>query len=226
MNFRTPALIDAALRSRLVVSCQPVDRGPMDLDDIVVALAAAAIAGGAGGVRIESARRVAAVSRVLDAPIIGIVKRDLADSPVRITPFLEDVAELAAAGADIIAVDATARPRPVSVAKLLEHIRSLGVLGMADCSNVEEALAAHQLGFDVVGTTLSGYVGGDIPAGPDIAFIRAISARMPRVMAEGRFNAPASAAAAIDAGAWSVTVGTAITRTEVVTGWFADALKA
>ncbi|MCA2997910.1 MAG: putative N-acetylmannosamine-6-phosphate 2-epimerase [Burkholderiales bacterium] len=226
MNFRTPALIDSALRGRLVVSCQPVDRGPMDRDDIVVALAAAAIAGGAGGVRIEGARRVAAVRGVLDAPIIGIIKRDLADSPVRITPFPADVAELAAAGADIIAVDATARPRPSFVATLLEHIRSAGVLSMADCSNVEEALAAHQLGFDVVGTTLSGYVGGAIPTEPDLAFIRAVSAQIPRVMAEGRFNTPASAAAAINAGAWSVTVGTAITRTEVVSGWFADALKA
>jgi putative N-acetylmannosamine-6-phosphate epimerase len=226
MNFRTTTLIDAALHGRLVVSCQPVDHGSMDRDDIVVALAAAAIAGGAGGVRIEGARRVAAVSRVLDAPIIGIIKHDLTDSPIRITPFLEDVAELATAGADIIAVDATNRPRPVPVAILLEHIRSLGVLGMADCSNVEEALAAHQLGFDIVGTTLSGYVGGEIPHDPDIAFIRAIAARVPRVMAEGRFNNPASAAAAIDAGAWSVTVGTAITRTEVVTGWFAAALKA
>jgi N-acylglucosamine-6-phosphate 2-epimerase len=226
MNFRTPALIDAALRGRLVVSCQPVDHGPMDRDEMVVALAAAAIAGGAGGVRIESAQRVAEVSRALGAPIIGIIKRDLTDSPVRITPFLDDVAELAAAGADIIAVDATNRSRPVSVATLLEHIRSLGVLSMADCSNEEEAIAAHRLGFDIVGTTLSGYVGGDVPTEPDFAFIRSIAAHIPRVMAEGRFNTPTQAAAAIEAGAWSVTVGTAITRTEVVTGWFADALKA
>ena len=225
MNFRTPALIDSALRGRLVVSCQPVDHGPLDRDDVVVALAAAAMAGGAGGVRIESAKRVAAVRKAIAAPVIGIIKRDLADSSVRITPFLNDVAELAAAGADIIAVDATFRSRPVSIAALLEHIGSFGALSMADCSNVAEALAAHQLGFDIVGTTLSGYVSGDIPHEPDLEFIRTISAQIPRVMAEGRFNTPAQAAAAIEAGAWAVTVGTAITRTEVLTGWFANALK-
>ena len=208
-----------------MVSCQPVDHGPLDRDDVVVALAAAAIAGGAGGVRIESAKRVAAVRKAIAAPVIGIIKRDLADSSVRITPFLNDVAELAAAGADIIAVDATFRSRPVSIAALLEHIGSFGALSMADCSNVAEALAAHRLGFDIVGTTLSGYVSGDIPNEPDLEFIRTISAHIPRVMAEGRFNTPAQAAAAIEAGAWAVTVGTAITRTEVLTGWFADALN-
>jgi putative N-acetylmannosamine-6-phosphate epimerase len=67
---------------------------------------------------------------------------------------------------------------------------------------------------------------GAVPTEPDFAFIRSIAAHIPRVMAEGRFNTPTQAAAAIEAGAWSVTVGTAITRTEVVTGWFADALKA
>jgi N-acylglucosamine-6-phosphate 2-epimerase len=198
----------------------------MDRDDIVAALAQAVVAGGAGGVRIEAAARVAAVRKVLNAPIIGIVKRDLPDSPVRITPFVDDVIALANAGADVIAVDATSRTRPASIATLLHAIRAHGALAMADCSKIDEALAAHAMGFDIVGTTLSGYVGGAIPDEPDFNFVRALRvAKVPRVMAEGRFNRPDQAAAATAAGAWAVTVGTAITRTEVVTSWFAEAIS-
>lgn len=226
MHHRTIALLDRALNGKIVVSCQPVDNGPMDRDEIVVALAAAVAAGGAGGVRIEGVARVSAVRAALELPIIGIVKRELDDSPVRITPWLSDVDDLANAGADVIAVDATTRQRPVTLAALLARIKSHGALAMADCSNINEALNADAMGFDIVGTTLSGYVSGVVPDAPDLDFIRAIAGRLPRVMAEGRLNTPAQAASAIDAGAWSVTVGTAITRTEVVTGWFAKALKA
>lgn len=199
----------------------------MDRDDTVVQLALAAVAGGAGGVRIEGAARVAAVRQALTAPIIGIIKHDLIDSPIRITPTFEDVILLADAGADIIAVDATDRKRPVAINDLLVRIRQCGALAMADCSSLAEALAAYQMGFDIVGTTLSGYTGKTIPIDPDLALITALAQQLPvsaRIMAEGRFNRPEQAAAAMHAGAWAVTVGTAITRTEVVTEWFAKAL--
>ncbi|MFN7220439.1 MAG: N-acetylmannosamine-6-phosphate 2-epimerase [Burkholderiales bacterium] len=227
LNAPTP--LSERMRGGLVVSCQPVDGSAMDRDDIVVAMAHAAVAGGAVAVRIEGATRVAAVVRGLDnVPVIGLIKRDLVDSPVRITPLLEDVAALAAAGADIIAVDATARTRPASASALRDAIRASGALAMADCSNVDDALAAAALGFDIVGTTLSGYTGGETPSAPDIPLVRTLAAALPphvRLMAEGRFNTPADARAAIEAGAWAVTVGSAITRIEVVTGWFADSLR-
>jgi N-acylglucosamine-6-phosphate 2-epimerase len=226
MRFRNLAALDARLSCGLVVSCQPVDDGPMDRDEMVVSLAAAAIAGGAMAVRIERASRVAKVRVVIDAPIIGIVKRDLADSPVRITPFVQDVDDLIVAGADVIAVDATRRARPAAVATLLAAIRRGGALAMADCSTYEEAIAAHALGFDLIGTTLSGYTGGDVPDEPDYALLTRLRSQVPRVMAEGRFNTPAQVAEARRCGAWAVTVGTAITRTEVITGWFAAALRA
>jgi N-acylglucosamine-6-phosphate 2-epimerase len=200
----------------------------MDDDSIVVALARAAIAGGAGGVRLEGASRVAKARAEIAAPIIGIVKRDLSNSPVRITPFLEDVEALLAAGADVIAVDATDRARPVSVAALLAEIHRGGAIAMADCANQKEAMAAHALGFEIIGTTMSGYTddsAGTPPTLPDFALLSALTATLPRVMAEGRFNTPAQAAEARARGAWAVTVGTAITRTEVVTGWFAAATR-
>jgi N-acylglucosamine-6-phosphate 2-epimerase len=227
MNVKSLEQIDSLLSGKLVVSCQPLDDGPMDRDEIVVALAKAALAGGAAGVRIEGVRRVTAVRAATAAPIIGIVKRDLADSPVRITPFLQDVVDLCEAGADIIAVDATDRARPAAINELLAAIHHHGRLAMADCSSCGDALAAHALGFDIVGTTLSGYVGGVVPDEPDLDLVRTFSAaKLPRIMAEGRFNRPADVAAAIRAGAWAVTVGTAITRTEVVTSWFAESMAA
>jgi N-acylglucosamine-6-phosphate 2-epimerase len=227
MNRLTLADIDLALKHRLVVSCQPVDNGPMDDDMIVATLARAAIAGGAGGVRIEGSKRLAAVREKLTTPIIGIVKRDLSDSPVRITPFIEDIHALAKAGADIIAVDGTNRIRPVSIQDLLAEIKNNGAFAMADCSNLADATAAIEMGFDIVGTTLSGYTVGTTPTEPDYDLLTTLATTLPnaRIMAEGRFNRPDQVARALKCGAWAVTVGTAITRTEVVTSWFVDALK-
>lgn len=219
------AALDAALRGRLVVSCQPVDGGPLDDDTVVVRLAQAAVAGGAAALRVEGAERLAAVRAVLAVPLIGIVKRHLPDSPVRITPWLEDVRALAAAGADVVAVDATSRPRPVTVLALREAIQAQGVLAMADAADEADGLAAWAQGFPIVGSTLSGYTGGPLPRQPDLALVARLSAAGCRVMAEGRYNTPAQAAAALRAGAWAVTVGSAITRLEVVTGWFVDALR-
>jgi putative N-acetylmannosamine-6-phosphate epimerase len=221
----TAQALDAALRGRLVVSCQPVDGGPLDDDATVARLAQAAVAGGAAALRIEGARRLAVVRQAVQVPIVGIVKRDLPDSPVRITPWLQDVQALVAAGADVVAVDATDRPRPVAVAALREAIEQQGALAMADASCEADGLQAWAAGFAVVGTTLSGYTGGPGPAGPDLALVQRLAARGCRVMAEGRYDAPELAAQALRAGAWAVTVGSALTRLEVATGWFAAAMS-
>ncbi|WP_290752668.1 putative N-acetylmannosamine-6-phosphate 2-epimerase [Amaricoccus sp.] len=212
------------LRHGLIVSCQPVPGGPMDAPAMVVGFALAALAGGAGGLRIESARHVAAVRAATDAPVIGLVKRDLADSPVRITPWLADVVGLAAAGADIVAFDATRRPRPVTVPDLVRAIHASGRRAMADCAGVEDARAALAAGADLVGTTLSGYTGGPEPEDPDLDLVAALAHIAPRVVAEGRIRTPGQARAALARGAFAVVVGSAITRPEHVTGWFVDAL--
>lgn len=213
------------LRRGLVVSCQPVTGGPMDRVDIVVALAKAAEAGGAVGLRIEGVANVFAVRAATNLPIIGLIKRDLPDSPVRITPFVEDVHALAIAGADIIAFDATDRARPVSVADLAAAAHATGRLAMADCATLAEAERAAGLGVGIVGTTMSGYTGGEVPAGPDLDFLaEAVRRLQVPVIAEGRFNTPELAARAIGLGAHAVVVGSAITRPELVTGWFKDAV--
>ncbi len=213
------------LKNALIVSCQPVPGGAMDDSPYVVGFALAALSAGAAGLRIESARYVAAVRAATDAPIIGLVKRDLDDSPVRITPFLDDVRDLAQAGADIIAFDATDRVRPASVEALAQAVRDAGKLSMADCSCIGDARRALAAGVDFVGSTMSGYTGGPEPVDPDIDLVAALRQLTPNVIAEGRIRTPEQAQAAARAGASCVVVGSAITRTEHITAWFRDALS-
>ena len=208
----------------LIVSCQPVPGGPMDNAETVAGFALAALAGGARGLRIESVPYVAAVRARTDAPIIGIVKQDRSDTPVRITPLTEQAAALIDAGADIVAFDATRRRRPVSVEALAAAIRARGKLAMADCSDLEDARQALAAGADIVGTTLSGYTGGPEPKEPDYRLITAMRGLTRHVIAEGRLHTPEQAAEAIRRGAWCVTVGSALTRTEHATAWFRDAI--
>ncbi|WP_312992581.1 putative N-acetylmannosamine-6-phosphate 2-epimerase [Rhizobium populisoli] len=209
----------------LVVSCQPVPAGPQDNADFVVGYAKAALASGAVALRIESIAYVSAVRAVTDAPIIGLIKRDLPDSPVRITPFVADVEALADAGADIIAFDATDRVRPASIQALIGAVKAKGRAAMADCSCLDDARYALAAGVDFVGTTLSGYVGGPEPREPDLTLISAIRALTSNVIAEGRIRSPDQAADAVRAGASAVVVGSAITRTEHVTNWFNEAVS-
>lgn len=208
----------------LIVSCQPVPGSPLDKPDIVAAMALAAVQAGAVAVRIEGIENLKATRPLISVPIIGIVKRDLSDSPVRITPYLDDVDALAQAGADIIAFDGTDRVRPVAVAEIIARIHHHQRLAMADCSSQQDAADCHRLGADIIGTTLSGYTTDVVPQDPDLALVAALSAKGYRVIAEGRYNSPALAAQAMRHGAWSVTVGSAITRLEHICQWYRDAI--
>lgn len=181
------------LKGGLIASCQPVDDGPMDRPDIVAAMAQAAVAGGALGLRIEGVDNLRAVRPVVDVPIIGIVKTDLLDSPVRITVTVEDVLALAAAGADVIAYDGTSRWRPSSREVVLAAILDSGRLAMADCSTLEDGRTALGSGAAILGTTLSGYTAETEGRndGPDFDLIRRFKALGGGfVMAEGRINTP------------------------------------
>ncbi|MBB3238423.1 putative N-acetylmannosamine-6-phosphate 2-epimerase [Phyllobacterium endophyticum] len=214
------------LKGKLIVSCQPVPGGPMDDARMVTAFALAAVAGGASALRIESLDYVRAVRAATDVPIIGIVKKDLETSPVRITPHVADAVALARAGAQIVAFDATLRSRPDTIANIIAAIHANGALAMADCSSVEDGLAALKAGADCVGSTLSGYTGGPVPDEPDFDLITQLHDLTPHVIAEGRIRTPEQAIVALRRGASSVVVGSAITRTEHVTSWFKQAIAA
>ncbi|WP_275790983.1 putative N-acetylmannosamine-6-phosphate 2-epimerase [Pararhizobium gei] len=197
----------------------------MDAPEFVAAFARAAVNAGASALRIESIAYVKAVRAVVSVPIIGIVKRDLADSPVRITPFVSDAEGLCEAGADIVAFDATDRARPETVETLVAAVKRRGKLTMADCASIEDAERALGAGVDFVGTTLSGYVTGQAPTDPDTELVASLRRLTPFVVAEGRIRTPQQAQQAVRAGAYAVVIGSAITRTEHVTAWFREALE-
>ena len=201
-----------AANGGLIVSCQPVPDSPLDKPEIVAAMALAAEQAGAVAIRIEGVANLQATRAVVSVPIIGIVKRDLEDSPVRITAYIEDV-------------DGTDRPRPVPVETLLARIHHHGLLAMTDCSTPEDGLACQKLGAEIIGTTLSGYTTPETPEEPDLALVKTLSDAGCRVIAEGRYNTPAQAADAMRHGAWAVTVGSAITRLEHICQWYNTAMK-
>jgi len=216
------------LRGGLIVSCQARAGHPLHGAAVIAALARAAEAGGAAGVRINGEHDIRAVREAVRLPIIGIRKVWTPDVPVYITPTFGDAAAVAAAGADLIALDATGRPRAggARIEELIPRIRTeLGKPVMADVSTVEEGRRAAELGAALVATTLSGYTGGPIPEGPDIDLVRDLARMLSvPVVAEGRYRTPEEALAALRAGAFAVVVGRAITDALAITRRFVEAI--
>jgi N-acylglucosamine-6-phosphate 2-epimerase len=178
-------------------------------------MAQAAEAGGAGAIRANGPQDVAAIRAVTDLPIIGIHK--LGDpAGVFITPTYDAAAGIVAAGADLIALDATLRPRPDGrqVAEQITRIHAeLGVPVMADVDTLDAGLAAREAGADIVATTLSGYTNGRPPTGPDVELVRQLAAKLDcPIVAEGRIRTPEDVRSVCDAGAYAVVVGHAITN--------------
>lgn len=217
-----------ALRGGLVVSCQAPEGSPLASTEHLVALARAAEAGGASGIRAEGSDDVAAIKEAVALPVIGLRKRAVAGSGVYITPELEDARAVAAAGADIVAVDATLRPRPRGLDSahfLGELARELAQPVLADVDSLEAGMAAEAAGAAAVATTLSGYTsGGPPPEEPDIELVARLAAQLDcPVLAEGRYATSEAVRDALEAGALAVVVGTAITDPVALTRRFAAA---
>jgi N-acylglucosamine-6-phosphate 2-epimerase len=220
-----------SLRGGLIVSCQALEGEPMFGSSVMAQFAQAAKIGGAVGLRANTPIDCAAIKgAVPELPLIGLWKVDVMGFPdVYITPRVQDALAISDAGAEIIALDATLRPHPEGTTA--EFIRAVkertGKLVMADIDSEASALAAIEAGADVVSTTLSGYT-ADSPKldGPDLALVqRLASLNLPvPVIAEGRIHTPEQARAALDAGAWAVVVGGAITRPQQITERFLRAL--
>jgi N-acylglucosamine-6-phosphate 2-epimerase len=215
-------------RGSLIVSCQARDDNPLHGPQFMGAMALAARDGGARAIRANGPEDVRAV-KAAGLPVIGIHKIFAADVPVYITPTIAAADALAEAGADIIALDCTPRPRRGDApAAIIAHIRNgLGLESFADISTLEEGMLAAEMGATYVSTTLSGYTEytADKAGEPDLELIRALVAHLSvPVVAEGRFNTPDLARAAIDAGAYAVVVGTMITNPREITRGFAKAV--
>ncbi len=222
-----------SLRGTLIVSCQALEHEPLHSSFIMGRMALAAKEGGAYGIRANTKEDIKEIQSQVDLPIIGIVKRDYADSEVYITPTMKEVEELMEVQPEIIALDATGTLRPQGV-KLDDFFRQLkekypDQLWMADCSTVEEAFHADALGFDFIGTTMVGYTPqskGDKIEADDFKILREIVAGVKhRVIAEGNINTPQKAKRVIELGAFSVVVGSIITRPQLITKTFSEALE-
>lgn len=217
-----PDLLDR-LRGQLIVSCQAGPGSPFRDPMFIRAFARAAVLGRAAALRIEGLDDIQAVRRSEQVPIIGLIKRWGRD--IYITPEVPDALAVHAAGAELVAFDATLRSRPVPVADLVRAVHAAGGLALADIASVADAAAALEAGADLVGTTLSGYTpDSPHPDGPDLDLIRDLVRAGIHPVAEGRYRTPDEARAALDLGAHAVVVGSAITRPEVVPGWFTRAL--
>lgn len=216
-----------AIKGRLVVSCQAYPGEPLRDSRTMTQMAQAAVAGGAAAIRAQGLDDLTSIHDAVDVPVIGLWKDG--DAPVYITPTLEHALAVALTGVEVVAIDGTAQPRPdgLSVAATIAALHEqTDALVMADCSTLDEGRAAADAGADLVGTTLAGYTSYTTKtAGPDLDLLASLVAAVDLpVICEGRVHSPADAARAIDAGAWSVVVGTAITHPTTITGWFADAL--
>lgn len=221
------------LEGKLIVSCQALPHEPLHSSFIMGRMALAAKQGGAYGIRANTKEDIKEIQSQVDLPIIGIVKRDYEDSEIYITPTMKEIDELMEVKPEIIAVDATRAIRPggLTLDEFYSQIREKypDQLLMADCSTVEEALHADELGFDFIGTTLVGYTRQSSSMkieADDFKIIREIvKCAKHKVIAEGNINTPEKAKRVIELGAFSVVVGSIITRPQLITKSFAEALE-
>lgn len=221
------------LRHKLIVSCQALPDEPLHSDFIMARMAVAAKEGGASGIRANSVVDIAAIQKAVDLPIIGIIKRDYEGADVYITATMKEVDELMTVRPNIIAIDATTSTRPngESLKEFFQKAKEKypDQLWMADCSTIDEMLTADQLGFDFIGTTLVGYTKqsqGDKIEFNDFEIIRkALSKLSHPLIAEGNIDTPDKVHRVLELGAYSVVVGSAITRPQLITKKFVEATK-
>ena len=221
------------LKGKLIVSCQALPDEPLHSSYIMGRMALAAKVGGAGGIRANTKKDIREIQSMVDLPIIGIVKRDYPDSVVHITPTMREIDELIEAGPDIIALEATddLRPGGMALETFYRQIREKypDIVLMADCSTVDEAVKADEMGFDFIGTTMVGYTKqsrDDHIDKDDFKILRTILGKVKHpVIAEGNINTPEKARRVIELGACCVVVGSIITRPQLITKSFVEALE-
>lgn len=229
----------AVLKGGLIVSCQASKGEPLCKPEIIGALCQSALSGGARALRLEGLSNISFVRKLTKEqnriPIIGITKtegltKDQALDQVYITSTLKEAIDVAKAGADIVALDATMRPRPdkLSLEETIEKIhQDTTALVWADTATIEEARQAQKAGVDIVSTTLYGYTREtELPsdAEPSFEFLeRCIHELDVPVILEGRVWEPEQVERAIKLGAHAVVVGSAITRPHLITERFVRA---
>jgi len=225
-----------SLAQALIVSSQASDEEPLNKPEHLCALALSGLAGGARGLRLEGAANVAYIRPRTGVPLIGLTKSTTVPDNERlnrvyITATFAEARAISEAGADIIAIDATPRRRPdgLSLAQLIEAIHTkLNKPVWADIATMHEGVAAAEAGADVISTTLYGYTSetqkqSEDP--PDFTLLDELVKALPLpVVLEGRVWHPYEVSKAFELGAYAVVVGSAITRPQLITKRFVQAI--
>lgn len=217
------------IKGKLVISCQALPGEPLHSPMIMGRMAIAAKNAGAAGIRAQGVADIIEIKQVTGLPVIGIIKRNYPDSEVFITATKKEVQELLATDCEVIALDATIRPRPNGelLQDLLDQIHAANRLAMADCSTVEEAKIAEEMGFDCVSTTLAGYTSYSTQtSGPDVELVKQLvkDCQIP-VIAEGKIHTPEQLKEIMNLGVYSAVVGGAITRPQEIAQRFIAKLE-
>lgn len=216
------------LRGGLIVSCQAKPGSALDDPAIIAAFARAAQDNGAVAVRIQGVANLRAVRSLVSIPMIGLIKQTYEGFEPYITPTANEVDAILAAGADVVAFDATHRPRPLGqlLQVLIETVHRGGALAMADCATVRDGEHALALGTDITASTLTGYTketaAEPLPALDVVRGLRGVGGF---VICEGGIHSPQVGRDAINAGADAIVVGTAITNADWLVEQFAAALR-
>lgn len=183
--------------------------------------------GGAVGIRANTTEDINEIKRIVDLPVIGIIKRDYDGSEVFITATEKEVEELLETQAEIIALDATSRKRPTekTTAELVQMIHEHGRLAMAIFRLLRKPLQAQEDGFDLLSTTLAGYTEYSRKTQtPDFDLLNQIIEQVDiPVIMEGHTDSPEQVEKAYELGAFSVVVGSIITRPQLITKRYVEA---
>ena len=223
-----------AIHGKMIISCQAVKGEPLYVEEksIMYLMARAAKQAGTPAIRTSSIRDVIAIKEETGLPVIGLVKIQYPGYEGYITPTMKEVDELMEVKPEIIAMDATSsiRPEGKTLDEFFHEVKKKypNQLFMADCSTVEEAVHADALGFDFIGTTMVGYTKqseGDKIEENDFEILRTIVSKVKhKVIAEGNINTPEKAKRVLELGAYSVVVGSIITRPQLITKSFVEVI--
>ena len=212
------------IKKSIIISVQAMPNEPLYKEDCMNAMIQSVLKGGAKALRLAGARDIKNAKSFSDVPVIGLTKPEAIPKNwkqiVYITPGMKEITELINAGADIIAMDGTSRPRGKdNLRKLIKFVHMHKRLSMADISTLPEAIAARTLGFDMVSTTLSGYTQNSFAETdePDFKLLeQAVKILDCPVTLEGRIWTPEQVKKAFDLGAHAVVIGSAVTRPQLI----------
>ena len=209
------------MKGQIIVSCQATPGEPLyDPERSVMPLMArAAKQAGAKMIRTSSVRDIAGIKEETGLPVIGLIKREYPGYCGRITMTMREVDECVEALADIVSIDCTFNERGdgLTPAEFLQKVKQKypNIIVMADCATLEEGIAAHAAGADLVGSTMNGYTPQTAccKGEPNYELVRHLVDKLPcPIIAEGRVHTPEQVVRMLELGAWAVVVGGAITR--------------